>query len=98
MQRSFVKFSSSAVTKKIRVPNKGTRIFWLLPAGLAPSAPSYAGMREAREQLPHNGFVRFIDCEVMLTVLNIAERNDTVDFAFQRVLFLPCFVFSANSA
>lgn len=32
------------------------------------------------------------------TVLNIAERNDTVDFAFQRVLFLPCFVFSANSA
>lgn len=32
------------------------------------------------------------------TVLNIAERNDAVDFAFQRVLFLPCFVFSANSA
>lgn len=32
------------------------------------------------------------------TVLNIAERNDTIDFAFQRVLFLPCFVFSANSA
>lgn len=32
------------------------------------------------------------------TVLNIAERNDTVDFAFQRVLFLPRFVFSANSA
>ena len=32
------------------------------------------------------------------TVLNIAERNDIVDFAFQRVLFLPCFVFSANSA
>lgn len=32
------------------------------------------------------------------TVLNIAERNDTVAFAFQRVLFLPCFVFSANSA
>lgn len=32
------------------------------------------------------------------TVLNIAEQNDTVDFAFQRVLFLPCFVFSAKSA
>ena len=32
------------------------------------------------------------------TVLNIAERNDTIDFAFQRVLFLPCFVFTANSA
>lgn len=32
------------------------------------------------------------------TVLNIAERNDAVDFAFQRVLFLPRFVFSANSA
>ena len=32
------------------------------------------------------------------TVLNIAERNDTIAFAFQRVLFLPCFVFTANSA
>lgn len=32
------------------------------------------------------------------TVLNIAERNDAVAFAFQRVLFLPCFVFSTNSA
>lgn len=56
------------------------------------------GHARSARQLPHNGFVRFIDCEVMLTVLNIAERNDAVAFAFQRVLFLPRFVFSANSA